>query len=297
MSTHIRSLLILLVSTLGATSVDARASGRIIEGFKNPESILIDNGRRFVSNIGLSLDPVAHDGDGFISALDADGRIVNLHAFPPADAKLDAPKGMAVLDGRLYVADIDRIVGFDLLTGKQVLTATVPGNEPSLLNDVAARDGKLIVSDTFRGTVYRVDPASGVFTIFADGIAGANGLVWDEKNARVLVVSVGAAFEGGDLYEIDATGSVRKLDAGPHGILDGIVLTDTGSIIVSDWRGLGPSIAGTLTLHEPDGKFIGTIHEDVEIFGPADFTLDTERREMWIPATVMNTVIIAPLPR
>ncbi|HUN12500.1 MAG TPA: hypothetical protein PLE50_09580, partial [Rhabdaerophilum sp.] len=131
-----------LVAALLAGGMPARAEQpiRVVSGFKNPESVLIDGARRFVSNIGEKLDPVGHDGDGFISELDAEGRIVALHAMPIDGAKLDAPKGMAMLGGRLYVADINRVVGFDPATRKQVFEARVPGDSPSLLNDIDVVD-------------------------------------------------------------------------------------------------------------------------------------------------------------
>jgi hypothetical protein len=48
---------------------------------------------------------------------------------PPGCAKtfwyavLNAPKGLAVVCDRLYVADIDRVVGFDIETRKSVFEA------------------------------------------------------------------------------------------------------------------------------------------------------------------------------
>ncbi|NLH82013.1 MAG: hypothetical protein GX458_14375, partial [Phyllobacteriaceae bacterium] len=173
------ALLLALAVTLAGPRAHAASELRVVSGFANPESVLIDGDRRFVSNLGAKLDPLAHDGDGFVSELDADGRIVALHALPTGGDRLDAPKGMAMFAGRLWVADVDRLVGFDLATRRQVFAAKVPPGGPTLLNDVAATADALLVSDTLRGVVWRVDPTTGAFTTVADGIPGANGIVRD----------------------------------------------------------------------------------------------------------------------
>ena len=45
-----------------------------------------------------------------VATVDAKGVPVDGPAIPQPGTRLDAPKGLALLDGRLYVADIDRVV-------------------------------------------------------------------------------------------------------------------------------------------------------------------------------------------
>ncbi len=291
------AFLFALAVTLAGAPAQAASETRVVSGFSHPESVLIDGNRRFVSNVGAKLDPLSHDGDGFISELDADGRIVALHAFPSDGGKLDAPKGMAVLGGTLFVADIDRVVGFDLTTRRQVFEAKVPAGGPTLLNDVAATQDALVVSDTLRGTVWRVDVHSGAFAMIADGIPGANGVVWDAAGKRILVVGLGAKFDGGDLFEIPDGGTARRIAKGPHGILDGLALLPDGRMVISDWRSIDPPEAGAVTLHAADGTKTKTLDFGREIRGPADFAVDAVKGEIWIPAMVDETVVIAPLGR
>ncbi len=291
------AVLLALAFTLAGPPARAGSEPRVVTGFAHPESVLIDGDRRFVSNLGAKLDPLGHDGDGFISELDADGRIVALRAFPAEGDALDAPKGMAMLGGRLYVADIDRIVGFDPATRRRVFEAKVPAGAPTLLNDVAATEDALVVSDTLRGVVWCVDPRSGAFTAVADGIPGANGLVWDPAKKRIVVVGLGAKFEGGDLFEIPHGGGVRKFEKGPHGILDGLALLPDGEMVTSDWRAIDPPTAGTVTLRAPDGSAIRTLDFGRPIHGPADLGVDVARGEVWIPAMLDGAVVIGSLER
>ncbi len=288
-------LLLALAAGIAATPVHAETHATVIPGFSNPESVLLDGDRRFVSNIGKALDPLGHDGDGFISELDRNGAIVALNAFPGEANTLDAPKGMAVLDGRLYVADIDRIVGFDLSSRRQVFIAPMKTDDPILLNDVAVQDDALVVTDTLAGRVYRLDVADGSYEPVADGIPGANGIVNDPANHRLLVVGLGAKFEGGDLYEIREDKASRKLPKGPHGILDGLAILPNGWMVTSDWRSIDPPTPGSVSLLDRDGSLIRAIDTGVAITGPADFAVDADGGKIWIPATVDGAVLVVPL--
>lgn len=284
-----------ILVALACSGVRADTPAKTLEGFSNPESVLIDGPRRFVSNLGAKLDPTGHDGDGFISELDAGGRVVALRAFPADGETLDAPKGMALADGRLYVADIDRVVGFDISSRRKVFEARVPAGGPSLLNDLASVPEGLAVTDTLRGTVYRVDLGTGAFTSVASGIPGANGIAWDARGNRLLVVGLGARFEGGDLFEVTVDGQVRKLDRGPHGILDGLVLLRDERMLLSDWRSFDPPAPGVLSLHAGDGTELARLSLPRDVHGPADFAVDAAAGAVWVPVMREGTVLVAPL--
>lgn len=289
--------LALILTAAGPSFSDTKLSEVVvISGFSTPESVLLNGARRYVSNVGTVLDPLAKDGDGFISTLAADGQILNLHAFPPAGETLDAPKGMAIAGNTLYVTDIDRVVGFDLDSGARIFEADLPVDGPAMANDLAMLDAAtLLVSDTLRNLVYQLDLGSGVFTEFATGIPGANGLVVDPKDAHVFVVGVGEGFVGGDVFELEGDAVPRRLASGPHGILDGVAQVRDGGVIVSDWVDLANPVPGKLWLVPADGTAIKQLITELEIHGPADFVFDSEDQTLWIPAMLENSVVIAPL--
>ena len=64
----------------------------------HPESVISDGKFLYVTNIGNALDPGAKDGDGFISKLSLDGKVI-VHKLN--DTKLNAPKGTAIIRGML----------------------------------------------------------------------------------------------------------------------------------------------------------------------------------------------------
>ena len=72
----------------------------------------------FVSSInGQILD---RDGNGYISRLSADGKVISAKWV----TTLDAPKGMRSVGNTLWVADIDDVVSIDIAKGQ--ITARVP---------------------------------------------------------------------------------------------------------------------------------------------------------------------------
>ena len=75
-----------------------------------PESVCYDDARNkiYVSNIDGK--PSEKDGNGFISMLTTEGDIMNLKWVDG----LDAPKGMGIHKGSLFVADIDNLRIIDL---------------------------------------------------------------------------------------------------------------------------------------------------------------------------------------
>lgn len=271
----------LIVLAACGSSTTAVTPPHSVDGFASPESVLLVGDRRFVSNMGPALDPLAKDGDGFISELDAAGQMVSARAF----AGLNAPKGMASIGSVLYVADIDRVVGFDLASRDVVFTAE--GGE--LLNDLAVtNDHALVVTDTLRGTVERLDLATKERTTIATNIAGANGIVVDGDT--IYVCSLGTALAGGsepgDVVRLDADGSRHVL--APHGLFDGIAL-DHGALLVSSWVAISPPTAGRMLRIADD---VTELPLPEAMHGPADFAIDHARHQLWIPRSLDQRVSI-----
>ena len=205
-------------------------------GVKTPKSALPvpEGGFAYVSNI--SGDPTGKDGDGFISkvALD-DGKIIALKWA----TGLDAPKGMALANGRLYVADIDQLVEIDAETAKVVARYDAVGAK--FLNDVAAdSEGRVYTSDSGTSTIWRL--ADGKFEKWLedDALLNANGLL--AVDDKLILAPWGknradGSPEPAHLLEVSLKDkSVRTLGSGePVGNLDGIEPFDASSFLVTDW--------------------------------------------------------------
>lgn len=261
-------------------------------GFATPESVLHDaqNDTYLVSNING--DPLTADDNGFISLLSPDGKVLALKWIDGASdsVTLNAPKGMAVSDATLFVADITVIRRFDRQTGAPQGEIHIPG--ATFLNDVAAgEDGAIYFTDSGlkagaggfepSGTdaVYRLWPNGTLDTLArGDSLGRPNGIALSGDS--VWVVSFGS----GELYRIAGGGrtDVVKL---PKGSLDGLVVAN-GEVFASSWDGesiiRGP-IGG------PFSEF------QIQLPAPADIGHDIWRHRILVPLFDANEVRVLKL--
>jgi outer membrane protein assembly factor BamB len=112
------------------------------------ESVLFDDasGTIYVANIDGG--PAEKDGKGSIAIISKEGKIVN----PAWISGLNAPKGMAIANGKLYVTDIDELVEIDIAASKISKKWKVDGAE--FLNDAAAHNGTVYFTDMNKGKVH-----------------------------------------------------------------------------------------------------------------------------------------------
>ena len=125
-------------------------------GFRTPECVIHDVDRDVYLVSNINGNPGGKDGNGFISRVSPTGEVLALKWIDGAASgiTLHAPKGMAIVGDRLYVADIDTLRVFDAATGASEESVRIPA--AVFLNDVsAAPDGTVYVSDTAVGMVTR----------------------------------------------------------------------------------------------------------------------------------------------
>ena len=173
--------------------------------FQSPESAYYHaaSDSVFVSSINGGITD--KDGNGYISRLTPDGKMVNARWA----TGLNGPKGIRSVGNTLWVADIDEVVGIDIGSGK--ITSRVAVEGATFLNDLAtAPDGTVYVSDSFGPRVYAVrDGKSSVFLEGNDTIEQVNGLLVDGN--RLITGSIGpAAARGGG-----ARGAAAPRTGGP----------------------------------------------------------------------------------
>ena len=210
--------------------------------FAAPESAYYDAASNavFVSSInGQILDK---DGNGYISRLSADGKVVNAKWV----TGLNGPKGLRSVGGTLWVADIDEVVGIEIASGK--ITSRVKVEGAQFLNDLAtAPDGTIYTSDSSGLRIYAVkDGKSSVFVEGADVVEQPNGLLVD--GSRLVLGSIGPAPQpgaapgrgrgpaaGGHLFAFDLKTKQRTLLTNePVGGIDGIEPDGSGGVLVTD---------------------------------------------------------------
>lgn len=264
-----------------------------VEGFAAPESVTSDGEFFYVSNVGAELKPTVKDGDGFISKLSADGKILDLKFI----SGLNAPKGMVVLNSVLYVADIDKLKGFTLAEGKQVVDLDFSSEGTSFLNGMTVlEDGKLLVSAMDIGALYLVEPSetpSFCRIECATDLYGPNGLSYDPVSGTVYLCSFGKDHKPNGIV---GKGRIEKnkfnfTEIYPQkGFYDGMVYHE-GKVLFSDWVAFEKQ--GVLIMEDVETGESSIIDLGEKIGGPADFYLDQKEKKIWIPMMLENKILIA----
>lgn len=272
----------------GGASTDVPADAPVAEvatvvtvsGFSESEAVRHDPVADVYLVANINGEPTGEDDDGFISRVSPDGSIVELRWIDGAagDFTLNAPKGMALRGDRLLVADIDVVRVFDRTSGAHVEDWPVEG--AAFLNDVAvAEDGTVYITDTGANTLYRFEGSTPVVVASGEAFGNPNGV--DVADGRLVVV----LWRGG-VKEVDPTSGASTDLAAPEGPqIDGIVLLDDGSYVVSSW-----SQAAVLRIH-PDGA-VTPVLDPVE--QAADIGYDRGRNRILVP-TFGNELHIVPL--
>lgn len=193
---------------------------------KVPESVIYNPEDKFiyVSNINGEADSV--DGNGFITRLNLDGKIASLEWVKG----LDAPKGMGIFKGKLYVTDIHKLVIIDIATAKVEKEIVVDSAE--FLNDVTI-DAK--------GDVYFTDSGAKKIHLYKDGVVTLwtedplllkpNGILAGENSLRIIDMETGLFYDA-DYATKKLTGVADTIPGG-----DGVMQISKNEYIISCWPG------------------------------------------------------------
>jgi len=226
------SLAAAFVAGLTATTAHA-GSLWSTEGFDMPESVLHDQDHNRLVVSVMQGAPNAVDGNGHLALLSQDGDVIEANWA----TGMDAPKGLALMDGKIFAADLTKLRIVDAATGK--LLASLPAEGAVFLNDVTTNGKDVFVSDMMTDTIWRY--ADGTFEKWLETpeLAHPNGLLWD--NGRLLVGSWGKGLKGD--FSTEAPGSLLSIDpdtkeisviASDIGNIDGIV-RHGDRLVLNDW--------------------------------------------------------------
>jgi len=217
--------------------------------------------------------PAEKNGKGFIALLKPDGSIKKLEWV----TGLNAPKGMGILNDRLYVADIDELVVIDIKKAGIIDRLKVEG--ASFLNDIAiGADGKIYFTDSDTGIVWIY--SDGEFKQWiTEGLQRPNGLYIEED--RVLLSTSG----GQELRIIDKATGKMKVVTTQIGHGDGVEFTGKeGYYLTSSW-------SGEVFLILPDFSKISLLKTSDQEINSADIGFNVEEQVVYIPTFFDNRVV------
>lgn len=239
----------------------------VATGFEAPEGAALGpEGNYFISNVAG--DGSTKAGLGFVSKVAPDGTVLMLRWAEG----LDAPKGMTVLGDRLYVADIDQVVIFDVHNGQKLDTVVIEGAQ--MLNDMTVWRDEVLVSDSGAASVHRLTPDGPQMLGYSTYWEGINGILGDGD--RLLITTMTEGY----LIELQGTEAENILARGMTDA-DGVGLVPGGGYLVSSWPGQIHYVSedGQVATLQ-DTREAGILQNDLSVFG------DVVIVPNWMPGTV-----------
>ena len=252
-------------------------------GFDSPVSVTQYGGYYYLSNSGKNFGSAVKDGDGYISRIRSDGSQEDAQKYITG---LNNPRGIFVIQGTLYICDIDRLVGIDLRTKNQVFELSFAKEKTTQLTEITSLNNKTVyLSATDINVIFEVDLTSKKYVKWTETLS-PTGLLID--NHQMYVCSMGTdSLPNGKIGVIDMKTKKYKPLANDEGIFWGLALHGK-KLYYSDWvqfakRGVIKWIdLDTLSDHE--------VTFTSKIAGPAGFVYDARNDLFIIPAVLEGVV-------
>lgn len=237
------------------------------------ESVLYDEEQNLLYVSCINGSPAEKNGKGYIAILDPEGNINSLEWVNG----LDAPKGMGIHDGLLYVTDIDQLRVIDIEKAEIILSIPVEG--ASFLNDITIdTDGTVYFSDSDTGRLWKYKDGTTSLWI-EEGLQRPNGLLVEKD--RVLLTSS----ESSDLKVIDKVSREYETVTTDIGRGDGVEFTGKkGHYLVTSW-------AGEIFLVLPDYSRISLLKTSEQQINTADIGFNKKKQVVYVPTFFDNRVV------
>ena len=237
---------------------------------KVPESVLFDGNNKvlYATNID-GTDPWGKDGKGSVAKIGLDGKVIATEWV----SGLNAPKGMGLYNGKLYVADLNELVVIDIAGGKIDKRIVVTGAVG--LNDVSiSKTGIVYVSDSKAKKVFIVK--DGISELLLDTLKGPNGVLMRGDDFYLL--------DAGAMYKMNKDKTLTMITDGMDGGTDGIENISGNDFIISCWQGV-------VWYVNADGSKQQLLDSRGDKKNTADIGMDVKNKIIYVPTFWRNTIV------
>lgn len=273
---------------VAGTPLRTPPNARTYGGFRFCESISYDAERDLyvAVNAGIAQDILPNDG--YVALVNPDGTAHTLKWIGVSrdGLTLNHPLGSDIMNGLLYVADIDTVRWFDMKTGEPRGSTKVPG--VTRFNDIeVAEDGTIYATQTgdensASWRVYKITPqAEATVLVTGAPLNRPNGIALDQ-NGNVVVVNVGSR----DVLTFSKTGELLKTEQSADAGNDGLVVLPDGTKYISSVR------EGTVARLRP-GRPAERIASGIP--NAASMAYDSKRNRLVIPMNDWNAITVLQL--
>lgn len=239
--------------------------------FTTAESVIFDKKSKVIYVSNIEGQPWEEDGKGSIGKLSLDGKVINARWV----TGLNAPKGLGIVNGKLYVADNVKLIEIDQKSGKILHKYEVKDCQG--LNDVATTaDGSVYFTDSEKGVVHLLK--DGVVSTVVNGLGGSNGIFYETD--RLLL----GTWSDSCLTVYNFKTQNKTIFAKNLPQPDGIEAIGNGSYLVSTWSGL-------IHLVDKKGKVKLLLDTKKDKISAADIDFVKEKNLLLVPTFFRNTVV------
>ena len=273
---------------MAGAPLDLSSNAKTFGGFRFAESMAYDEVRDLyvAVNAGIAQDVIPNDG--YISLINPDGTTHTLKwiGVDRNGLTLNHPLGSDIINGLLYVADINVVRWFDMESGEP--RGSVVVDDAQRFNDIeVAADGTIWATQTGTdesGTwrVYRIGP-DGDSSVVVEGapLARPNGIAFD-PDGNIVVVNIG----DNAVLTFSPDGELVRTEHAVDGGNDGLVVLDDGTKYVSSVR------IGTVSRIRP-GEAAEVVASGIP--SAASMAYDSKRNRLLIPMNNWNAITIVEL--
>lgn len=239
--------------------------------FTTAESVIFDKKSKVIYVSNIEGQPWEEDGKGSIGKLSLDGKVINARWV----TGLNAPKGLGIVNGKLYVADNVKLIEIDQKSGKILHKYEVKDCQG--LNDVATTaDGSVYFTDSEKGVVHLLK--DGVVSTVVNGLGGSNGIFYETD--RLLL----GTWSDSCLTVYNFKTQNKTIFAKNLPQPDGIEAIGNGNYLVSTWSGL-------IHLVDKKGKVKLLLDTKKDKISAADIDFVKEKNLLLVPTFFRNTVV------
>ncbi|GGH46443.1 ATP/GTP-binding protein [Dyadobacter endophyticus] len=234
-----------------------------------PESVLYSASGKAIYVAQIDGKAGEKDGKGGIAKVGLDGKIIAQDWV----TGLNAPKGMGIKGGKLFVADVTEVVEIDIKSGKIDKKHEIEGAK--FLNDLTIDSkGTIYVSDSDTKKVHAIKDGK-VSTYFED-LTRPNGLL--AVGSDLLIA------DSGTLKKLTPSKQITVVAEGMDKSTDGIEQVKPGEYIVSCW-------AGVIYYVKSDGTTEKLLDTSAEKTNSADIGYDPAKKIVYVPTFMKNNVV------
>lgn len=274
--------------TVAASPVKATV---ISSGLKFCEGSVVYGNSLLVSNFGTTdLNPLNTEGKGYIVKVDG----AKSEVFIAADGHLSGPKGMAISEDRLFIADVGKVVVYNLKNKAEAPQSITLPDGNLYANDVVISGSTAYISVTNTGKIFKLNLSKPEALSAADlseyaTVVGANGLLLDNKRMYIasypadgVTTADNVIYIIGDLANPNPEKFITR-----EGQYDGVAIAGN-KLYFSSW------VNGEIGYVDMTTKKVEIVLiEAAKLTGPADITILKDK--LYIPNLPASEVVVIPL--